>query len=94
MAKRRHRSVFDNPHTPMAACPAGEARKAEFRPPAELARKRGKANLEHATRAGLRPDVIDEHDLAARPYYARELIERSLGIGHCRNDKLRHHHVE
>ena len=74
--------------------PARQPRPGKFRPPAEPARHRRERQFEGAPHALFRADVIDQHDLAARPHHAREFVERGFRIGHGGDDILRHHHVE
>src|SRR5450759_1225966 len=76
MPERRHGAPFDHAHSAMALGPVGERPKAEFRPPAEPARQRRETSFEQAARAGFGADMIDQHDLAARPDDARAFIER------------------
>ena len=83
-----------NRHTAVALGPVAQAAEAEFRPPAEPARNRRKADLERAARALLCADVIDQDDFAARADHARKFVERRFRIGHRGYDELRHHHIE
>src|SRR5262249_22861728 len=94
MAERRHRPMLDQPPPAMTPSPLGKAAKTKFRPPAESSRDRRKTDLEDPTRARLRADVVDEHNLAARPGHAREFIERGFRFWHGSDDKLRDHNVK
>src|SRR5215469_8126022 len=94
MSERRHRAAFEQAHATVTLGPSRQTLPAEFRPPAESPRYRGKALLEDAARPGLGAEMVDEDDLAARLGHARKLVERRLGVGHRGDDVLRHHRVE
>jgi len=76
MPKRRHRAPLDDAHGAVAHGPVGQPLEGKFRPPAKPSRNRRKGLLEHAAQTALGADVVDQHDLAARPGDARELVER------------------
>src|SRR3954464_1877752 len=94
MPERGHRAALDQPHATVLRAPLLEPLPGELRPPAKPPRDRREAALEQPAKAGLRAQVIDQDDLAARPHHARELVERPLRIRHRRDDVLRYDHVE
>src|SRR5262249_28477427 len=81
MAERRHRPMLDEPHAAVARGPLSKPAEAKFGPPTESSRDRSEAQLKYATRAVLRADMVDEHDLATRPGDANEFAQRGLGFG-------------
>ena len=94
MPERRHRTALDDAYAGVRRQPIARdgpsgipgASPGAARPAQNLARRRG-ANPS-------RPRVVDQNDLAASLGDTGNLIERGLGIGHRRDDVLRHHDVE
>ena len=86
--------MFDEPNAAMTRGPIGQSTEAEFGPPTQSPRNGSETKLKHATRSLLCADMVDEHDLAARPDHPHEFIESGLRLGHRSNDELSHHDIE
>ena len=85
------RSIMRTPPWRMAQ--SASVRKGNSgRQPSRRATARTIAPAWRAARFGA--DVIDQHDFAARPDDAHELVERRFRMRHRGDDILRHHHVE
>src|SRR5215467_13449296 len=94
MPEWRHWPILDQLHATVTLSPIGQPTEAEFGTPAEPARDRGKADFECTTWPRLRADMIDQYDLAARPYDTREFVESGFGLRHRRDDELCHDHIK
>src|SRR5271154_382813 len=82
MPERRHRPPFDDFDAAVARHPFGDPLPAEFRPPAEPPRQRREQLLAGSAQAFVSTEMIDQDDLAAGFYDAREFVERRLRVRH------------
>lgn len=94
MTERRHGPTFDQVHVISPFGPARESVPRKVRSPTELANDGLQYFFHQVAQARLRPDTIDEDDLAARSEDTGELVERRLGIWHGGNNVMRHDHIE
>jgi hypothetical protein len=94
MTKRRHGPTFDQVHIISQFGPTRESVPRKLRSPTEPAND-GLQHLFHqVSQARLRPDTIDEDDLAAWSEDTGELVECCLGIWHGGNNVMRYDHIE
>ena len=94
MTERRHRPTFDQAHIVSPLGPARESVPRKIRSPTELANDGLQRFFHEVSEARLRPDTIDEDDLAARSEDTGELVERCLGIWHGGNNVMRYNDIE
>jgi len=94
MTERRHRPTFDQVHIISLFGPTRESVPRKLRSPTELANDGLQHFFHQVSEACLRPDSIDEDDLAARSEDTGELVERCLGIWHGGNNVMRYNDIE
>lgn len=94
MTERRHRPALDQAHIGSTFGPANESVPAKLGAPSEPANDRLQQSFDQMPQAGIRTDTAEENHFTAGPEHAGTLVERCLGVWHCRNHVSRHDGVE